>query len=248
MKFKHTLIFVLALLFTSLASVWLWPMPHVDAALGDKFTIQTPVSGTMTDVIRIRSGGALCITSTGSCSKTDTAGTIELAATREIQIPLRAFVDCSTTTPADLSFVAHRNTGGSDALPDFEGAATAAHGFTISFDEVSGTVDDDSAICAQFAVPADYVSGGSIVIRTRRDTAEAATGTAEVITGNFIVNGATAGTEATNTITTLGSASLTLTPTATLAANDSVFLSIDMETLDQGVSVETVKVTYVANQ
>jgi hypothetical protein len=82
---------------------------------------------------------------------------------RTIQLPLMSFADCDTDTGAPLDF-----TNGVDRAPDFHGSATDGAGFSIRFDSVAGTEDQDFEICTQLTVPIDYASGGLLILRAAK--------------------------------------------------------------------------------
>jgi hypothetical protein len=71
---------------------------------------------------------------------------------RTIQIPLTSFVDCTNGAPIDF-------TSGVDARPDF---LVAGETFQIFFDATAGSEDQNTEICSQIYLPADYFSEGQI--------------------------------------------------------------------------------------
>jgi len=245
---RNTLVLIVLAFLVMSGAAYLAAPNMVKAAIGDIIAWQLVSGATSTDVVRVRAGGALCVTADGTCSKTDTAGTVEFVATREENLPLLSFADCQTATPTVLSFVASGGTGGADALADFENFTTAGRGFTLSWDNVSGSADTDSPVCTQIKVPAQYASGGAIIVRGYHSLGTGA-GTS-VMSANYSVNG-TVATAGTANLTTDGLQTITLTPTATLAANDALWVTLEMDSFGGvavGVSASTITFQYTANQ
>jgi hypothetical protein len=83
---------------------------------------------------------------------------------REISIPLASFIDCQTDGGAFLGF-----SSGTDSIADFHNSATDGQGFTIRFDDITGSEDQSSEICSQLQIPLDYSSGGSFHVRYSKD-------------------------------------------------------------------------------
>ncbi len=198
----------------------------------------TPVFVTMGTDATLSSAGALTIAS-------DAVGAAEIAdPTRCISIPLRSFIDCSTDAGADLNF-----TSGADTYPDFINSSTDGQGFSIQFDDASGTEDQNAYICSQTAIPADYSSGASLRVRASKDAHSGAT---EIINCNVSVNGGSLETQGSVTTSATASTSYTCTPTiASLSANDSLGIALWIgsgTTMDDTVSITSVQFCYTATQ
>lgn len=163
---------------------------------------------------------------------------------RSISFPLRSFVECQTDSGADIGFDTT-----ADALPDFVNSATDGTGFTLRFDDVAGTEDQNSEVCNNFTVPPDYASGGHFRVRAVKDAHAGAT---EVINCAVSVNGGALQTAGTVTTSVLATTSYACTPTiASLAANDSVSYSLSVTsgtTMDDQVDVASVEFVYTATQ
>jgi hypothetical protein len=164
--------------------------------------------------------------------------------TRNVNVPLGAFIDCQTDAGALIGFDTT-----ADALADYVNSATDGTGFVIRFDDTGSSEDQSSEICSQLKVPADYASGGTFTIRALKDAHTAAT---EVINCAVSVNGAALETAGTVTTSASATTSYTCTPTiAALAANDSLsfYLSITSDsTMNDVVDLASVAFTYTATQ
>lgn len=178
-----------------------------------------------------------------------TAGVSEIDSTeianveRRINLPLFSWIECDTDAGTQIGF------GESvDALPDFINSSTDGTGFTLRFDATSGSEDQNTSICSQFMVPADYASGGSFRVRYAKPSSAGAT---EVINCSVSVNGAAL--QAAGTATTASTnASAACSPTiSSLAANDSVsanFYITSGTTMDEYVEFLAVSFLYTATQ
>ncbi|HEX8647155.1 MAG TPA: hypothetical protein VF715_09645 [Thermoleophilaceae bacterium] len=79
--------------------------------------------------------------------------------TRSMSIPLTSFLECDSTAAA-IDF-----TSGNDRRPDFVATGNNnGDGYGLNFDAVAGTEDQFFDVCAQFAMPEDWVSGGRFQI------------------------------------------------------------------------------------
>jgi hypothetical protein len=86
--------------------------------------------------------------------------------TRSMSIPLTSFLECDSSAAA-IDF-----TSGSDRRPDFLATGNNnGDGYGIHFDDTAGSEDQFFDICAQFAMPEDWVSGGRFQILARTDPA-----------------------------------------------------------------------------
>jgi hypothetical protein len=161
---------------------------------------------------------------------------------RSISIPLMSFVDCQSEAFLDL-------TNGADPIADFIISPVDGAGIEISFDATVGNEDQNSEICSQLSVPADYVAGGAFRVRTRKTNAGLAT---EVL--NCTVNVNSGGVQAAGTveIDSNASTSFVCTPTiAALAWGDRLNFSFSITssaTMDQPVVIQSVAFEYTASQ
>jgi hypothetical protein len=89
-------------------------------------------------------------TSTSTIPSTE-LGTLAESRTRSVSIPLANFVNVDTNQTLDFS-------SGADSSPDFGAASDRPY---IEWDDTGGSADTDQ-LAAQFEVPADYESGGTI--------------------------------------------------------------------------------------
>lgn len=86
--------------------------------------------------------------------------------TRSMSIPLTSFLECDSEAAA-IDF-----TNGNDRRPDFLATGNNnGDGYGIHFDDSAGFEDQFYDICAQFAMPEDWVSGGRFHILARTDPA-----------------------------------------------------------------------------
>jgi hypothetical protein len=72
------------------------------------------------------------------------------------------WLECTTDAGALINF-----SSGADAFPDYINSATDGLGFTLDFDATGGSPDTTS-VCAQITVPADYASGGAVMVRATK--------------------------------------------------------------------------------
>lgn len=75
--------------------------------------------------------------------------------TRSVSIPLTSFFDCQTSPHSLIDF-----TDGVDSIASLQSFGADGFGTLLSFDAVGGSPDQDSEVCSQLMVPADYVAGG----------------------------------------------------------------------------------------
>jgi len=243
---------ILAVLAALVLGAALLPAP---AAWGAESDYDSARNSAGTDTWRVTANRAVCASSDCTTVANDTVGHVSadvfhslVGQTREINLPLESWIDCQSTTPTRLDYVASGGTGAADALADFEQFTTAGRGVTLSWDNVSGSADVNSPVCQQLKVPSDYLSGGSIIARVTHSRGTAAA--TSVMSANFSVNG-TAATAGTANLTADGLQTVTLTPTATLAANDALWLTVEFDTFGastEGSSASTLTFRYTANQ
>jgi hypothetical protein len=93
---------------------------------------------------------------------------------------LTSFFDCQSFPHAMIDF-----TDGLDSIASLASFGTDGFGTLLAFDAVGGSPDQDSEICSQLMVPADYVSGGTFRIHARSNTH---TGAAELLNCAVSVN------------------------------------------------------------
>ena len=259
LRYRNFRTLFLALLI-AIALIFLGPIHHgpIDsgwggspamAESGDKMSLTTPAGA---DVFRVRPNGAVC--ARADCSSptlTDAAGNMEVDelrvtnALREINLPLRSWIDCQTNAGADLSFTTD-GIGGADALPDFQNSATDGEGFVIAFDADSGNEDQGSEICNNLAIPPDYVSGGTIevgVIKTFHG------GDTEVLNCAVRVNNGALQPAGTVEMDQAGYKRYSCAPTLpAMSPGDAfqLYLSVTSSgTMNNGVSISTLTVRYV---
>lgn len=267
------LAFILLLVVAGVASAILVPAPSVTGAPAQQnrfgYRLQVRPNSTEPAVwIRQRGGGALLEleavpTNTGtpgvagtpySVFKVDKVGALTLPTssvsgasvadvTRAINLPLNTFVDCQTDAGALIGFDTT-----ADTLPDFVNSATDGLGLVLRFDATSGTEDQSAEACTQFQVPPDYVSGSAVVLRALKT---AHTGATEIINCQLSINGAALASAGTVTTTSASSTSYTCSPSGTLAAGDSVALTLYITssgTMNDGVDVASVNWQYTSAQ
>lgn len=164
--------------------------------------------------------------------------------TRSVSIPLATFIDCQTDIFAPLDFI-----NGTDPIANLTSAATDGAGTAIQFDTTPGTEDQNSEICSQLSVPADYASGGSLRVRTQKGGHSGAT---EVLNCAAQINGGSIQAAGTVEITSISTASLVCTPTiAALAPGDSLAFHLSITssgTMDDFVVIRSVAFEYTASQ
>lgn len=196
-----------------------------------------------TPVAYVDKDGALTASSTTLGTGDVTAAEIANVV-RYVNIPLMDFVECDTDAGTTIGYGE-----GVDALPDFINSATDGTGFTLRFDDTGSSEDQNTSICAQLVVPADYASGGAFKIRAKKDAHTAAT---EVINCAVSVNGAALEAAGTVTTSTATSTAYSCTPTiAALAADDSLafhFLITSDSTMNDLVDFAAVAFFYTATQ
>lgn len=162
--------------------------------------------------------------------------------TRSIPVPLLSFMDCSVS-PTFLDF-----TNGTDAIPNFVGNGNG-NGVQITFDSVTGSVDQNSPICAQVTIPPDFASGGSLRVRAGKLTNIAGS---ELLTCAARVNLGSLQAVGTVEIIATANASYVCTPTIAAAAPGDVLafnLSITSPaTMNDTVSIYGVAFEYTATQ
>jgi hypothetical protein len=99
-----------------------------------------------------------------SANVTKLGQTIEAAEiadlTRSIHIPLMSLTECQNNGFLDFN-------SGTDPISDYVGDATDGIAPEIEFDATPGSPDQDSEICGELMIPADYASGGNFRIRAR---------------------------------------------------------------------------------
>lgn len=163
---------------------------------------------------------------------------------RYINIPLQSFVDCQTDAGVAIGFGE-----AVDALPDIINSATDGTGMVIRFDDTGSSEDQGAEICSQVTVPADYASGGALVVRALKDAHTA--GNTELLTCGASINGAALGVAATTAIGAAATASYTCTPAGTFAAGDSASLYLSITsggTMDDTVDLASAAFSYTATQ
>ena len=172
------------------------------------------------------------------------AGSIQvLTITREVPLPLHAWIECTTDAGANFDF-----SSGADAFPDLINSATDGLGFTLDFDATGGS-PDTARICTSLKVPVNYSSGGALVARVLKSGETGAN--TEVINCAGSIDGAALLTAGTVTVTGATSQSVTCTPTLTsLAAGDSLSLTAYITsggTVDDTVKIASLAFSYAAN-
>jgi hypothetical protein len=165
--------------------------------------------------------------------------------TRSVSIPLTSFIDCQTEPHRPLDF-----TSEVDTIANLTSNATDGMGTTILFDADAGTEDQDSEICSNLSVPADYASGG--IFRVRVAKAVPPSGDTEVLTCGVSVNlGALQAPGATE-IPFAGNISYVCSPTiVSLGPGNSLsfYLSITSSgTMNEQVRILSVAFEYTASQ
>jgi hypothetical protein len=165
--------------------------------------------------------------------------------TRSVSIPLTSFIDCQTSPHRPLDF-----TSEADAIANLTSNAINGMGTTILFDADAGTEDQNSEICSNLSVPADYVSGG--VFRVRAAKSIPPSGDTEVLTCGVSVNLGALQAPGTTEIPFAGNISYVCTPTiAMLQPGYAVnfYLSITSSgTMNEQVRILSVAFEYTASQ
>ncbi|HBY73917.1 MAG TPA: hypothetical protein DEG44_04485 [Candidatus Kerfeldbacteria bacterium] len=175
----------------------------------------------------------------------DTIAAADIAnVARYISFPLESFIDCETNAGDNIGYDTDANN-----LADFVNSSTDGLGFVIRFDDTGSSEDQDSQICNNFTVPADYAAGGRFIIRALKD---GHTNASEKIACDASVNGAALGGAGDVTTSTATSTSYTCEPTiSSLAANDSVsftFYILSDTTMNDAVDIASVAFSYSATQ
>jgi hypothetical protein len=138
---------------------------------------------------------------------------------RSVNLPLASFVNTGSQETIDF-------TVSDGTSPDFINVAFCCD-FVIEYDDDSdlGGADlaDSSFIASTFAVPPDYASGGSFVLRVSKD---AHTAIGERLNCDVALNGNPPGGGAQVTTTTAANTSYTLTPAGTYAPGDAALVRL----------------------
>ncbi|MCC6192050.1 MAG: hypothetical protein IT318_23725 [Anaerolineales bacterium] len=233
--FLATVALILTMLFTGTGAGELAPLAIGGAGVTNLDSLA--LSGTLAVTGASTLSGAVTLP-TGDVSAGEIADVV-----RAVNLPLFSWIDCTTNAGAAIGFDTT-----ADALVDFEVSDTDGLGFQIQWDDTSGSLDT-SYICNTVNVPADYVSGGAVVMVLGKD---AQTTNAEFINCQGSIDGAALGTVGTTAILTSTIGSYTCTPTLTsLAAGDSLGLTLQVTAttaLDDIVSLYSVEFTYTATQ
>jgi hypothetical protein len=165
--------------------------------------------------------------------------------TRSVSIPLTSFIDCQTDVHRPLDF-----TSEADTIPNLTSNPTDGMGTTILFDADPGNEDQDSEICANLSLPADWVSGG--VFRVRAAKGVPPSGDTEVLTCGVSLNLGALQAPGMTEIPFAGNISYLCAPTIVgLSANSSInfYLSITSSgTMNEQVRILSVAFQYTASQ
>ncbi len=165
---------------------------------------------------------------------------------RSVSIPLASFVDCQTDSGAPLGFVSDV-----DPIADFNNSAADGQGFTIRFDATGGSPDEDSEICSQLMVPADFAPGQFGVLRFRvSKPTETATNT-ERIEIAVATNGGGAGGTNNAVVSGIGNQSIPITELILAGANQSLSFYVRVGspgTMDDAVDIHAVSFEYISIQ
>lgn len=163
--------------------------------------------------------------------------------TRYINFPLMDFIECDTDAGALIGFDTT-----ADALPDFVNSATDGTGFVLRFDATGSSEDQNTSICAQTTVPADYASGGAFRVRYVKSASTAAT---EVVNCAVSVNGGALEAAGTLTTSSTGGTGICTPTIASLAANAALafhlYITSDT-TMNEAVDLSAVAFSYTATQ
>lgn len=219
---------------------------NITGNLAVSSAVTAGTTGTFGTGLTVTSGGAT-ITAGGL---TVTAGTVSLPTsaltaaaitdiTRTVNIPVTAFYGC--TSSAYAIPVSNAN----DTKPEL----TAVTNQDISLVFGTTTQVDTDHVCASVNVPADYVSGGAVIVRASKSADTAAT---EVINCSISLNHAASLTAGTVTTSGAGAALYTCAPTMTGVVADSdigVQLYITSgTTANDDVLVQSVAFEYLASE
>jgi hypothetical protein len=164
--------------------------------------------------------------------------------TRSVSIPLTSFFDCQTTPHARLNF-----TDGADSIASLVSFAADGFGTLLTFDATPGSEDQDSEVCSQLSVPADYVLGGVFRVRAAKNTSSGAT---EVLNCAVSIDSGPLLAVGTVEITQTSPTSylcMPIMPTQSAGNSLSFYLSITSSgTMNEAVNISSVAFEYLASQ